>query len=98
MVSKSLVKTTTAAELTKQFAASDGVDIRAGRYAIPLVPVDINVFALDTGSFTESLWKCWDGVHKDVTNFKSLCDKYSSDPEVSNTRTWYNVSIISFDS
>ena len=92
------MKTTTAAELTKQFAASDGVDIRAGRYAIPLVPVDINVFALDTDSFTESLWKCWDGVHKDVTDFKSLCDKYSSDPEVSNTRTWYNVSIISFDS
>ena len=72
--SRTEIKVTANAELSKAFISTAGVDIRAGRYAIPLTPVEINIFALNTDNFTQSLVDCWKDDDKNVKDIKSLCE------------------------
>jgi len=85
---KSLLIESTAA-LTKEFAAFDKLDLMVGRNPVQLVPVDINIFALNTEDFTESLVNCFRGPFKDITDLESLCKKFPN-PEVSPSYIIYN--------
>ena len=78
---KSLTIESTAA-LTKEFAASDKLDLMVGPNPVQLVPVDINIFAVNTEEFTKSLVNCFSGAFEDITDLESLCKEFP-DPEVS---------------
>ena len=78
---KSLTIESTAA-LTKEFAASNKLDLMVGRNPVQLVPVDINIFALNTEDFTESLVNCFRDAIDEITDLESLCKEFPN-PEVS---------------
>ena len=74
-IDKKNLKLESTAALTKEFAASEKLDLMVGRNPVQLKPVDINIFALNTENFTETLVKCF-FADKDVTDLESLCKKY----------------------
>ena len=79
-IDKKSIKLDVTDALSKEFAASDKLDIMVGKNPVQLVPVDIKIYAVNTDDFIASLVKCLDDI-PGSTDLESICNKYT--PEVS---------------
>ena len=79
-IDKKSIKLDVTDALSKEFAASDKLDIMVGKNPVQLVPVDIKIYAVNTDDFIASLVKCFDGI-QGFTDLESICKKRT--PEVS---------------
>ena len=83
-IDKKSIKLDVTDALSKEFAASDKLDIMVGKNPVQLVPVDIKIYAVNTDDFIASLVKCFDGLYPDL---ESICNKYT--PKVSSSYIIY---------
>ena len=79
-IDKKSIKLDVTDALSKEFAASDKLDIMVGKNPVQLVPVDIKIYAVNTDDFIASLVKCFDGI-PGLTDLESICKEHT--PEVS---------------
>ena len=79
-IDKKSIKLDVTDALSKEFAASDKLDIMVGKNPVQLVPVDIKIYAVNTDDFIASLVKCFDGI-PNMTDIESICNEYT--PKVS---------------
>ena len=79
-IDKKSIKLDVTDALSKEFAASDKLDIMVGKNPVQLVPVDIKIYAVNTDDFIASLVKCFDGI-EGLTDLESICKEHT--PEVS---------------